>query len=38
MYYYNINILKNINKFNTIKYIYELSIKNKYTKSVFDKY
>ena len=38
MYYYNIYTLQNINKCNTIKYIYDLSIKYKYTKSVFDKY
>ena len=38
MYYYNINTLKYINKCNTIKYMYDLSFKNKYTKSVFDKY
>ena len=36
MYYSNINKLININKCNTIKYIYDLSIKYKYTNSVFD--
>ena len=34
MYYSNKNTLTNINKVNIIKYICELSIKYKYTKSV----
>ena len=38
MYYSNINTVKNINICNTIKYIYDLSIKYKYTKFVFDIY